>query len=208
MARNPLSPYRSAVPAGRPSYPDPFLSLHREMNRLFDDVLRAPFDGIGVGNGMVLSPHIDVSETEGEIWIVAELPGVPQDDVHVTLDDDVLTISGEKKTERRDDKESYHVSERSFGSFRRSLRLPYPVDPDAVRTDFDHGVLSVTLPKGRERDRSRRIEVSQGKASSAEGATTTSAAGSEGSQTGEKAAPTDGSRPAAGSDRTSGGKAA
>ena len=207
MARNPLSPYRSAVPAGRPSYPDPFLSLHREMNRLFDDALRAPFDGNGTGDGMAMSPHIDVCETEGAIRIVAELPGVPQDEVHVTLNDDVLTISGEK-AERRDDKESYNVVERSFGSFRRSLRLPYPVDPDGVKADFEHGVLSVTLPQGRERDRSRKIEVSRGKASSAECATTTGEAGSEGMQTGDEAESTDGSRPAAGSDRTSEGKAA
>ena len=166
MARNPLSPFRSGGLAERGGYGgDPFLSLHREMNRLFDDVLRGSF-GVPVqsgeqGGGMMM-PHMDVSETESEVRICAELPGVSEKDVDVSLSDDVLTIRGEKKFERKDDKENYHFVERSYGTFQRSLRLPYAVDPDQVQPSFDNGVLAVTLPKGKEQERSRRIQISGG----------------------------------------------
>ncbi|HZA92320.1 MAG TPA: Hsp20/alpha crystallin family protein [Gemmatimonadales bacterium] len=174
MARNPLSPFRSGGLAERGGYGgDPFLSLHREMNRLFDDVLRGSF-GVPVqsgeqGGGMMM-PHMDVSETENEVRICAELPGVSEKDVDVSLSDDVLTIRGEKKFERKDDKENYHFVERSYGTFQRSLRLPYAVDPDQVQASFENGVLAVTLPKGKEQERSRRIQVigSSGQASQGE----------------------------------------
>ena len=174
MARNPLSPFRSGGLAERGGYSgDPFLSLHREMNRLFDDVLRGSF-GVPVqsgeqGGGMMM-PHMDVSETENEVRICAELPGVSEKDVDVSLSDDVLTIRGEKKFERKDDKENYHFVERSYGTFQRSLRLPYAVDPDQVQASFENGVLTVTLPKGKEQERSRRIQVigSSGQASQGE----------------------------------------
>lgn len=174
MARNPLSPFRSGGLAERGGYGgDPFLSLHREMNRLFDDVLRGSF-GVPVqsgeqGRGMMM-PHMDVSETENEVRICAELPGVSEKDVDVSLSGDVLTIRGEKKLERKDDTENYHFVERSYGTFQRSLRLPYAVDPDQVQASFENGVLTVTLPKGKEQERSRRIQVigSNGQASQGE----------------------------------------
>ena len=128
MARNPMTPFR---PGGGMFPGDPFLSLHREMNRLFDDVFR----GIGLpaatgsqGQGDVstfVNASMNVSETDKEIRITAELPGVSEQDIDVSLDDDVLTIRGEKKFERKDDKENFHFVERSYGTFQRSLRLPY-----------------------------------------------------------------------------------
>jgi len=174
MARNPSSPFRSGGLAERGGYGgDPFLSLHREMNRLFDDVLRGSF-GVPVqsgeqGGGMMM-PHMDVSETENEVRICAELPGVSEKDVDVSLSDDVLTIRGEKKFERKDETENYHFVERSYGTFQRSLRLPYAVDPNQVQASFENGVLTVTLPKGKEQERSRRIQVigSSGQASQGE----------------------------------------
>jgi HSP20 family protein len=104
MARNPLSPFGFGGVGERGLGSDPFLSLHREMNRLFDDVLRGTF-GVPSREGQsgqagTLMPHIDVSETEKELKICAELPGVTENDVEVTLNDDVLTIRGEKKVER------------------------------------------------------------------------------------------------------------
>lgn len=174
MARNPLSPFRSGGLAERGGYGgDPFLSLHREMNRLFDDVLRGSFGGPvqsgEQGRGMMM-PHMDVSETENEVRICAELPGVSEKDVDVSLSGDVLTIRGEKKLERKDDTENYHFVERSYGTFQRSLRLPYAVDPDQVQASFENGVLTVTLSKGKEQERSRRIQVigSNGQASQGE----------------------------------------
>jgi HSP20 family protein len=102
------------------------------------------------------------------------LPGVSEKDVDVSLSDDVLTIRREKKFERKDDTkddtENYHFVERSYGTFQRSLRLPYAVDPDQVQASFENGVLTVTLSKGKEQERSRRIQVigSNGQASPGE----------------------------------------
>lgn len=165
MARNPLSPFRSGGLTER-GFDDPFLSLHQEMNRLFDDVFRGRFGGTpqrgAEGSGMIL-PDIDVSESENEVRICAELPGVKEEDIDVSLNGDMLTIRGEKKFERRDDKENYHFVERSYGTFQRSLRLPYSVDPEKVEADFADGVLTVTLPKGPDEERSRKIQVQHGK---------------------------------------------
>jgi HSP20 family protein len=163
MARNPLTPFGSGF--GTPGGSDPFLSLHREMNRLFDDVLRGTGLPAATGNqgqgrvGNFVNASMNVSETENEIRITAELPGVTEQDIDVSLDDDVLTIRGEKKFERTDDKENFHFVERSYGTFQRSLRLPFPVAPEQVQARFENGVLTVTLTKTGRQERSRRIQV-------------------------------------------------
>jgi len=163
MARNPLTPFGSGF--GTPGGSDPFLSLHREMNRLFDDVLRGTGLPAATGNqgqgrvGNFVNASMNVSETENEIRITAELPGVTEQDIDVSLDDDVLTIRGEKKFERTNDKENFHFVERSYGTFQRSLRLPFPVAPEQVQARFENGVLTVTLMKTGRQERSRRIQV-------------------------------------------------
>jgi HSP20 family protein len=167
MARNPLSPFRSGGLGAGSFGSDPFLSLHREMNRLFDDVFRgtpsqAPSIWGQSGESGMLMPQVDVSKTDKELKICAELPGVSENDVDVSLDDDVLTIRGEKKFERKDEKENYHFVERSYGTFQRSLRLPYSVDPEQVQARFENGVLNVTVPKTKQQERSRRIQVQTG----------------------------------------------
>ncbi|WP_262268673.1 Hsp20/alpha crystallin family protein [Microvirga yunnanensis] len=173
MARNPMTPFR---PSGGMFPGDPFLSLHREMNRLFDDVFRgfglpAAAGSQGQGDvGSVVNASMNVSETDKEIRITAELPGVTEQDIDVSLDDDVLTIRGEKKFERKDDKENFHFVERSYGTFQRSLRLPYAVDSEQVRASFENGVLTVTVPKTGRPERSRRIQV-QGRGASGQGGT-------------------------------------
>lgn len=186
MARHPLSPYRPGMLGERSFYGDPFLSLHREMNRLFDDALRGPAGIPGQGGSaqtQALTPHVDVSETEREVRIVAELPGVTDKDVEVTLNDDVLTIRGEKKFERNEEKENYHVVERSFGSFQRSLRLPFVIEADQIKASFDHGVLTITVPKGREQERTRRIQIGTGGTQGSNtGAATGGQSGAAGSQ--------------------------
>src|SRR3712207_2349998 len=164
MARNPLSPYRSG---GFMGGGDPFLSLHREINRLFEDVfhdtgLPASSSQGGVIGGSFIVPQMNVSETENEIRITAELPGVTENDVDISLHGDMLTIRGEKKAERQEERENFHFVERSFGTFQRSLRLPFFVDPEQVRADFENGVLTVTLPKGGQQERTRRIQVRGG----------------------------------------------
>jgi HSP20 family protein len=185
MARNPLTASRPGF--GVPGGNDPFLSLHREMNRLFDDVLRgaavpAMTGSQGQGDiGTFVNASMNVSETDKEVRITAELPGVTEQDIHVSLDDDVLTIRGEKKFERTDEKETFHFVECSYGTFQRSLRLPFPVDPEQVRAHFENGVLTVTLPKTAQQERSRRIQV-QGRG-----------AGGQGSQTNQNAQRSQGS---------------
>ena len=99
---------------------------------------------------------MNVSETDKEIRITAELPGVDQNDVDVSLDDDVLTIRGEKKFEQKEEKENFHFVERSYSTFQRSVRLPFPVDPEQVNASFENGVLTVSLPKTAQQERSRR----------------------------------------------------
>ena len=137
------------------------------MNRLFDEVMTGsqPFMG---GQAQIINAHMSVSETEQEIRVAAELPGVREEDIDVSLDDDVLTIRGEKKFERRDEKEAFHFVECSYGTFQRSLRLPFPVDPEQVQASFENGVLTVTLPKTERQERSRRIQV-QGRSATGQG---------------------------------------
>ena len=172
MARNPMIPFR---PGGGMFPGDPFLSLHREMNRLFDDVFRgaalpAASGSQGQGDvGAFVNASMNVSETDKEFRITAELPGVTEQDIAVSLDDDVLTIRGEKKFERKDDKENFHFVERSYGTFQRSLRLPYAVESEQVRASFENGVLTVTVPKTERQERSRRIQV-QGRGATGQGA--------------------------------------
>ena len=152
MASRFLTPFGGRGLLGR----DPFLDLHREVNRLFDDSFRSLRGGEG-GGGFMLSPKVDVCQT-GDGWdITAELPGVDQEDIDLRLEGDMLTISGEKRDERKDDKN--RLVERSYGNFTRSFQLPFTPDPDKVTADCERGVLTVKLPKAAEQDKSRRIAV-------------------------------------------------
>lgn len=144
---------------------DPFLSLQRGMNRLFDDVFRGAelsgFGGPSHDSGMIL-PQMNVSETDKEVRITAELPGVAEKDVDVTLDDDVLTIRGEKRSETKEDNENYQFVERSFGRFQRSIRVPHSVKADEVKAHVENGVLTVVLPKNQAQEKTRHIQVQSG----------------------------------------------
>jgi HSP20 family protein len=127
---------------------NPFLSLHREMNRLFDDVFRG-FDLAPIGFGREFDrpmgwPNIEVSDTDKEMKLTAELPGLDEKDVELELANGVLAIKGEKKTETEDKDRLF--SERYYGRFER--RIPVEdVDEDKVNASFHNGVLTVTLPK-------------------------------------------------------------
>lgn len=129
--------------------------LANRMNRVFTDS--------GLGNltyGANRVPSVSVEERDQEILLTAELPGMTEDSVEITLDNNVLTIAGEK-TEAREDGEAsgkYHLVERSFGAFRRSFTLPRTVRADGITADFDRGLLTVRLPKADEAV-SRKIEV-------------------------------------------------
>jgi HSP20 family protein len=103
-------------------------------------------------------PPFDVSETEGEIIVKAEIPGMRVEDIDITLTDGLLTIKGERKMEKEDKQENYHRIERHFGTFSRSLNLGQKVKADGIDAGYKDGVLTVTLPKAEE-DRPKRIEV-------------------------------------------------
>jgi HSP20 family protein len=140
----------------------PILALYRDMNRLFDDAsgggLALSPSGVRHSAG-ALMPQIDVSETDQEIRVTAEMPGVNENDVEVTVSDDMLVIRGQKQIEHEEDRQNYHVNERVFGTFMRTLQLPFPVGPDQVQAQFENGVLTITIPKAQTQQRSHRIPV-------------------------------------------------
>ena len=141
-------------------------SLFREIERTFDDFSRrGPLAGfVGFGDGMT-ALKVDVAEAKDAIEVTAELPGVDEKDIDLTLSNGVLTIRGEKKTERDEtakDK-SWHVIERSYGSFSRTIALPYDPDSGKVEAKFDKGVLRIRLPKPAEvAKKEKKIEIRKG----------------------------------------------
>jgi HSP20 family protein len=139
---------------------NPFLSF-RDIDRLFEDILSATsLTPSQNGNpGGVLMPRLDVSETNKELRIKAELPGVSEKDVEVTLNDDLLVIRGDKKFERQEDRENYHFAERAYGTFQRTLRLPFEADPSKIQARLENGVLTVIIPKDEKQEAAHRIEV-------------------------------------------------
>ena len=124
----------------------PLLSLHREVNRLFDDVFRGfdlPALG-GLGRGLAW-PNLELGESDREIRITAELPGLDEKDVELSIAEGVLTLRGEKKAEVEDEERGY--SERAYGRFERRIALPRGVEQDKASASFRNGVLSIVLPK-------------------------------------------------------------
>jgi len=135
----------------------PFFALHREMNRLFDDAFRS-FDSPALFGRFPSWPSIEVSETENEVRIAAELPGMDENDVEVLLDDGALTIRGEKKAEMED--KEHHFSERFYGRFERRIPLGFDAEDGKISAGFRNGVLTVTVPKSAEAmKRSKRIPI-------------------------------------------------
>jgi HSP20 family protein len=136
-------------------------SLQTEMNRLFN----AAFDSPSAGGQTARrwTPAMDLLETEDEFVLRADLPGMAESDVSIELEDNVLTLSGERRTEHEDKREGFYRMERSFGSFSRSLTLPKGVDPEGVSAAFDRGVLEVRIPKPEQR-KPRKISISGGDA--------------------------------------------
>ena len=143
---------------------DDWLSpLHHQIDRMFEDFLSSELPRFEpAGRRGVFMPDMDISDTDERIEVTAELPGLDEKDIEVTLDDDVLTIKGEKKSEStEEDKERNHYRlERSYGAFRRSFRLPPEADNDRASADFDKGVLRIVIAKDKNaRTTSKRISV-------------------------------------------------
>jgi|SRR5579859_363296 len=161
MPNRDLAPWtgsRSLSPFER----DPFTSFRRQVDRLFDDFFSPleprSFAAAGDGNGVW--PRLDVHETDKAYTVLAELPGLEQKDVEVSLSDNALTISGEKRQEHAEADGDRTYTERTFGRFQRTIPLAAEVDVDKVQAKFKNGVLTVEAPKNpAARDKTRRIEV-------------------------------------------------
>lgn len=134
-----------------------FWGLQRDMNRLFDDVLGAKW---GRGEDRDWVPTVDVEERENEFVVSLDVPGVDKKDVKVALEDNILTIRGERKVERSENEGTYHCTERCFGTFQRSFTLPRTIDSSKIHARHKDGVLTVTLPKAEEaKEREIQIDV-------------------------------------------------
>ncbi len=149
VAKSPAKP--SGKVPGRQPPRDVFEAMRQEVDRLFDRFdlgpSRWPSLSSRGGEAGFMTPDIDVRDTGTSLVIEAELPGVTDKDISVTLADGVLTIKGEKRSEREEKQDNYFLSERSFGSFERALALPEGVDEAAIEAKFEKGVLHVTVPK-------------------------------------------------------------
>jgi HSP20 family protein len=134
--------------------------LRREMDRLWDDYYGSGRRGLQPLQAE-FAPAVDVTETAEAVVVKAEVPGMDAKDINISVTGEVLTIKGEKKSEREEKEENYHVVERSYGSFSRSLVLPAAVDLDNIEAKYDKGVLTVTCPK-KEEVKPKAIEIKSG----------------------------------------------
>jgi HSP20 family protein len=159
MASRFLVPYSSS----RSWMQDPLYQLQREIDRVFEDVFSGGGSNGGNAGGrsasMMSAPRIDLRDSEGELHLHADLPGVQPSDLDIRVEGDVLTIRGERKSESDRNEQNFHVMERSHGRFQRSIQLPFAPDPEEVQATVRGGVLEVRIPKRAPQERSRRIEV-------------------------------------------------
>jgi HSP20 family protein len=156
-------------------------TIQSEMNRLFNSFFDTPTHAGAPLRRYV--PAMDLVDTGDAFVLKADLPGLSESDVNIEVHDNVLTVSGERKSEHEDRKGAYYRVERSYGSFRRSLTLPEGVDPEAVTATFDKGVLQVTVPKP-EQQAPRKVQITVG------GASTGEAQAIEGAESSSDAEPT------------------
>jgi HSP20 family protein len=165
MAMRDLIPWRGqenpAPTLFRDEEQSPFTQLRREMDRLFDGFFRAPalggraFAGTGLG-----WPSLEVKESDDQVTVTAELPGLNEKDVELSVHDGVLTLRGERKSEHQDEDRGW--SERYYGRFERAITLPNGADDTKCEADFRDGVLTVRMPRLHEASRGRRIPIGTG----------------------------------------------
>lgn len=160
---------KKKTPVPRPY--DPFGSFYGEMDRLLDSYFpggsfpglpRVLRQGSKASEGAMVVPQIDIAENDMAVTVTAELPGIDEDAVEVTLRDGVLTLKGEKSYEKKDEKDEIQIMERRYGSFMRSVRLPEGIDEDKVEAKYDKGILTVTAAKRPEAQKTpRKIKISR-----------------------------------------------
>jgi HSP20 family protein len=150
MAEKELTPWR---PFGELS------SLRREMDRLWENFFgERPLTRMWEREW---APSLDISETKDNFVVKAEVPGIDAKDIDISLTGDVLTIKGEKKQEREEKEEDYHLVERSYGSFYRSVRLPAEVESNKIKASYKNGILNITLPKS-EKVKAKEVKIKVG----------------------------------------------
>jgi HSP20 family protein len=164
MARGYLSPWRggsSLAPIGLESaFGGSLFDLHRRMNRLFDALFEQGDGGGALSASTLAAPALDIAQDDRQIEITAELPGVKEEDIDLSIEEGVLTLAGEKRKERKDEERGY--SERTYGRFERRLTLPPNIDEERCSADFRDGVLMITIPKVEGKQRGRRIPLGRG----------------------------------------------
>jgi len=207
MASRFLTPYSSA----RSWMQDPLFQLQREIDRVFEDV----FTGAGgssssaggrSGSTMMTAPRIDLQDSEGELRLHADLPGVQPSDLDIRIEGDVVTIRGERKSESERNEQNFHVMERSHGRFQRSIQLPFAPNPDEVQATVREGVLELRIPKRAPEERSRRIEVRGGQSTDGQSMTgAISGASASGSTAGGSGSRSVGAGASSGGEAASGG---
>ncbi|HPS41023.1 MAG TPA: Hsp20/alpha crystallin family protein [Anaerolineaceae bacterium] len=132
---------------------EPMMAIQNEMNRMFDQFFTDPFTLLpipGTRLAAEFSPRVDISETDTEVKVVAELPGMDEKDINLSLEDNALILSGEKKSDVEEKGKTFHRVERTYGSFQRVIPLNVEVDEDKANASFKNGVLTITLPKAAE----------------------------------------------------------
>lgn len=125
---------------------------------LFNELYSLPTSFLSK-SGMDLSPRIDISETDGEYKIEAELPGISQKEIDVKIDNNILTIKGKKEDIKEEKEKNYHLRERYYGAFQRSISLPNNIEPEKIKASFENGVLNISVPKSDKRT-PKKIEIS------------------------------------------------
>jgi len=140
------------------TFPTDTLSMQREINKMFDSFFRGGIQDDGSLIPSVWTPAVDVAEDENEYVVKVELPGVSKDDVKITMQENILTIRGEKKEEKETKESHFQRVERSYGSFQRSFTLPTHVKNEKIEASYKDGILTVTLPKAEEA-KPKQIEV-------------------------------------------------
>jgi HSP20 family protein len=148
-----LVPFREAGALMRPDFG--LFGLHREIDRLFSEFAQ----GMGP-NGANIVPNIEISETDKTIEVSAEMPGLERKDVDISIEDDTLTIRGEKKVEESQKDKNVQLSERCYGIFYRVLQLPPGIDPSSIQATMSNGILKVTIPKPAKSE-PKKIEVKE-----------------------------------------------
>ena len=162
MATTPVAVKK--VAPSQPGSLEPWRSLRGEMDRLFDRISKgfgfSSFEPFCASNVELATPAVDLTEDDKAFTVTAEVPGIDEKEIDVTVSGGMLVIKGEKKQEKEEKSRNYYVAERSYGSFQRSFGLPEGVDQDKIAANFSKGVLTVTLPKSADAQKAqKKIEV-------------------------------------------------